>query len=321
MIRQARPADLPEVVAAADAIFRSPSKPGLSSMGRDYPLLFSPANAGNLYVAEIPGGADIQPDAGATATIVGHTGFTIGQAMVNGRDVRVACVGSVFTLPPYRNQGVATEMLRAAVAGARAAGADLGLVSGARGLYSSAGFDPFPPVRRYRLPPDSPTRPSVPPHLELEPYQADAGMLADLARLHEQEPVRFVRSTDDWRQLLAARVVYFEPGTVFLIRSHQGRVGYVAVGRPPVDDGGQPQARVVEIAGDRQAIASAAPLLREALEVDSLDFLMPAHDDSLEGPAKRLGWIQDEVRLPFSSTWWNPDCAGLPLPFYGLNYV
>src|SRR5687767_9169861 len=52
VIRQARPEDLPSLVSAADGIFRSPAKPGLGSMGRDYPLLFSEANAANLYLAE-----------------------------------------------------------------------------------------------------------------------------------------------------------------------------------------------------------------------------------------------------------------------------
>jgi predicted N-acetyltransferase YhbS len=328
VIRQASPADLHRLVAAADEVFRSPPKPGLGSMGHDYPLLFAPENAANLYLAERGdrGGdaaAPLAADSGADhgRAIIGHTGFTLRQAMVGGREVKVACLGAVFTLPAYRNQGLATRLLGAAVAGARAAGADLGLVSGARGLYASAGFAPYPAVRRYRLwrSDGAGNGHGARPQLRVEPYLPEA--LSDLAGMQEREMVHFVRPLDDWRRLLGAKVVFFEPGAVFTVTELGKRLAYLAVGRPVDDDGIGQGARVLEVGGDRQAIAAAGPALLDALDVEVLDVLMPAHDDSLETLAHQLGWTRDDVELPFSAAWWNPACAGLPLPFYGLNYV
>jgi predicted N-acetyltransferase YhbS len=309
LVRPATPADLPRVIAAADAVFRSPPVDGLHSMGHDYPLLFSTENVSHLLIAE-----------GASGELLAHAGFVLRSARLAGTEVPVATIGSVFTRPDQRQRGLATQVLTAAVDTARAAGATLGLVSGRRGLYERAGFSPYPACPRYFVP----AAHGLPSHLAISPYTDDA--LAAVMALSAREPVHFVRSPSDWQRLLGAKVLFFEPAETLLITRGGQVVAYVAVGRPSrstpdLRDSVVRSARVLELAGDRAAIAAAAPALAHQLGVALLEILLPPSDRSLDAEATARGWQAELAQLPFTSAWWDPKLASLPLPFYGFNYV
>jgi predicted N-acetyltransferase YhbS len=303
LVRAATPADLPRIIAAADAVFRSPAAVGLGSMGHDYPLLFEPANARHLMIAEDREG------------IVAHAGFVLCDASLAGQTVRVATIGAVFTRPQERERGLATSVLMAAVETARQAGAELGLVSGLRGLYERAGFAPYPACPRYRVALEGTSA------VQIARYTADA--LDDVMSIARRERVYFVRTADHWRRLLQAGVLFFEPADTFLVRRAGRTVAYLAVGRPPTpgDADDARGARVLELGGDREAIAEAAPAVARSLGVTTLDLIASPDDRSFDGEAQKRGWLVDQVRMPFTTAWWNPARAGLPLPFYGFNYV
>jgi predicted N-acetyltransferase YhbS len=316
LIRAATAADLPRIVAAADAVFRSPAPTGLGSMGHDYPLLFEPGNAGHLIIAEDGGG------------ILAHAGYVLCEARLDGHSVRVATIGAVFTRPDERQRGLATSVLTAAVDSAQKAGAELGLVSGRRGLYERAGFVPYPACPRFRVSAQGSAKSSdAAVAVEVARYSPDA--LDDLMRLSAGERVHFVRSADDWRRLLDAGVLFFEPAETFLVRRAGATVAYLAVGRPssghdedaPSTSDDARGARVLELAGDRRAIAEAAPTVARLLGVATLDLICSPDDRSFEEDARTRSWPADEVSMPFTTAWWNPARQGLPLPFYGFNYV
>jgi GNAT superfamily N-acetyltransferase len=288
-------------------VFRDPLRPGLGSMGRDYPLLFEPANASNLWLAETSSGQ-----------LIGHVGFVLRDATTAGRRVKVACFGAVFTQTEHQGRGVASRVFAAAASHARAQGADLALVSGARGLYLRAGFSPYPPCTRYRVS-DVTAADLATAGVRPVPYGPSA--LTDVMALHAAEPVRFERSVDDWNRLLAAGILFFSPGQVFVIERGGRRVAYAAVASLAPSEAALPTGRILEMGGDRQAIAQAAPTLIRALGLGAIELVLPPHDRSLDPSAHALAWKREEVRFPFSALWWNRSCAGLPLPFYGLNYV
>ncbi len=306
-IRPATPDDLPRIVAAADRVFRTPLRPGLGSMGRDYPLLFEPANAGNLWLAESDSGE-----------LLAHVGFVLREAAISGQRIRVACFGAVFTEAEHQGRGLATRVFATASGQARALGADLALVSGARGLYLRAGLAPYPPCLRYRVS-GAPARPISPPLVKPVPYGPSA--LDDVRALQAAEPVRFERSPEDWSRLLAAGILFFSPGQVFVIERGGRRVAYAAVASLRPSEAALPTGRVLEVAGERAAVAEAAPTLMRALGLGALEIVVPPHDLSLEEAARALGWPREELRFPFSAAWWTEAYAHLPLPFYGLNYV
>jgi putative acetyltransferase len=305
-IRPARAADLPALIAAADEVFRPPPRPaGVGSMGHDYPLLFDAANAGNLIVAEAEG------------ALVGHAGFTLRPAVAADVRFRVACFGSVFASPAHRGHGLGSRLVAEAVAAARAGGADLGLVSGARGLYARAGFQPLPPCRRYRVQVGGEASSA-----SVDVRRLDPAVLSAVMALHAAEPVRFVRSPDDWRRLVATGVVFYDPGAIYLVRTGSGDSGYLAVARRPPGAADRPAVfRALELGGDRAAIAAGMPALLQELGAPALELIVPAHESSLEPLADAHGWLRDDLQFPFSAAWWNPDLGGLPVPWYGLDYV
>lgn len=305
LVRPATAADLPRIIAAADAVFRSPVRDGLHSMGHDYPLLFSPENAEHLLIAEDEAG-----------DLLAHAGFVLRDARLGDISVPVATIGAVFTRPDQRQRGLASRVLAAAVSSARAAGASLGMVSGHRGLYERTGFEPYPVCPHYWVPAAGPVDSFLDSSLEVSAYTSDA--LADVMALAAAEPVHFVRSVGDWQRLLGAKVLFFEPAELFLVRRERA-LAYVAVGRPA--RGPSLGARVLELAGDRAAIAAAAPTIAQTLGVSTLEIILPPADRSLAVEAGRRNWRSGLLQLPFTVAWWKPSLQGLPLPFYGLNYV
>jgi GNAT superfamily N-acetyltransferase len=310
--RPAHARDLPRIVAAADAIFRTPVPAGLGSMGHDYPLLFAPDNANNLLIIEDAAGEPLA-----------HAGFVLRDASLEGIRVRVATIGAVFTRAEQRQMGLAGRVLAAAVTRAREAGAELGLVSGQRGLYQRAGFTPYPACPRYRV--KATDRAAVPAGSQIVPYHPDAR--GAVMELYARERVHFVRSAADWEAMLGAGVVFFEPARTFLIQRAGVTVAYLVAGCPPQPSSGDGApgdsrgARVLELAGDRSAIASAMPAVAQILGRDAVDLVLPPGDRSLAPLAQHHGWQIGEVQMPFTTAWWNPALREKPLPFYGFNYV
>jgi predicted N-acetyltransferase YhbS len=173
----------PALRAAVNRIFR----PAEGDLTHELPLLFDAANPTNLRV--------IVNDANE---IVAHAAFLQRPAMILGRRATVGFIAAVFTDPAVRGQRLGTRVLLDALTAARA-GADLVLASGDRDLYRRQGFEPVPPLARFRLPTVT-SAPTAPELLTARPF-ADADLPA-VAALHDAEPVHFVRTTDDWRKLI-----------------------------------------------------------------------------------------------------------------------
>ena len=211
LIRPATPGDLPALAAAADAIFRTPPRPGLGSMGRELP-------------AAVRRRQRRQPAAGAwnrAGGIVAHAGFTLRPAVLRGQPARVACFGAVFTAADQRGRGLATRVFQAAVdrarAGGRRAGAGLG---GARAVPARRASSPTPcagatgwPAGRRRRQPvvaGRPTRPAAARRSDRAPARRRA------------DAVRSARAAE-WQALAGAGVVFHHPGRLFAGRAGSGR--------------------------------------------------------------------------------------------------
>lgn len=298
-MRVARPEDLPRIVAAADEVFR-PGQPG--RMGTDYPRLFSADNAGGLAIAESDG------------DIVAHAGFVREEAEIQGQRVLVACFGAVFTQASRRGTGLGTRVLAAAIARARASGAELALISGDRDLYRRAGFTPHPPCRRYRIGRGAPVA-----SMNVRPFGPDD--LAIVMALQQAERVRFVRTPEIWRRLLATGVVFYDRGGLWLVERAGIPVAYAAIARPRPRTDGRTWARMLEVAGERESLANAVPALITDLGVDELEIVLPPYDAGLEATARAAGWDTGELQLPFAVARWSEKVAAISLPFLGLNYV
>ena len=284
----------PALRAAVNRIFR----PAGGDLTHELPLLFDAANPANLRV--------IVNDAGE---ITAHAAFAQRPAMVLGRRATVGFIAAVFTDPAARGQRLATRVLADALAGARA-GADLVLASGDRDLYRRQGFEPVPPLARFRLPTVT-SAPTAPALLTTRPFVEDD--LPAVAALHDAEPVHFVRTTDDWRKLLAAGQLVDGPAAFSVILRGERPVAFVAAQQArPRADGTQRPRRILEVAGERAAIVAMAPLLADEL-------LVPHYDSATIDHAVALGWVRTARQFPITA---EPLTAlARVVPWYGLNYL
>ncbi len=296
--RPCRPAEFPELIAAVNQVFR----PGGGDMARDYPLLFGEHNLENLMLIRDADG------------VVAHAGLCLRQVSLHGVTVTAGALGAVFTRKDVRGRGLGAAVVGAALARARAAGAALALVSGDGPLYRRLGFTPAPAATAW-------ARPAPPAAQSTEDAAAAATVaLGDavdlrlaveadiplLARIHDTEPVRFVRDAADWRALLRASVVFAWPGQIWIVTAAGAPAGYLVVARST-------RRRVLELAGDRDTLVAAAP--RVADEV-----VVPGHDTETARDLAALAWENRAFTLPAGHQWLQSPHPS-PIPWYGLNYV
>jgi len=275
---------------------------GASDLTEDLPLLFQgpegrPAFE-NSRIITGPGGA-----------IAAHAGWTQRDATVLRRRVRVGFIGAVFTQAAWRGQGLGTRVLLDALARARA-GADLVLASGDRDLYRRQGFEPVPPLARYRLP-----AAGDPPNVALRAMAP--GDVPAIAALYEREDVHFHRSPGDWAALLRAGRLVDAPATFTVVMpggdAAGAPLGFVAAQHASIRaDGTVRPRRILEIAGDRAAILAAAPGLAEEL-------LVPAYDSASISLATVRGWFR--TTRQFAVTAEPLTAVARLVPWYGLNYL
>jgi predicted N-acetyltransferase YhbS len=298
--RPCQPAELPALTAAANQVFR----PGGGDMARDYPLLFAGSNLENLMLVRDTDG------------VVAHAGLCLRRASVHGTTITVAALGAVFTRQAQRGRGLGAAVVGAALDRARAAGATLALVSGDGPLYRRLGFAPAPAATAWACP--APPAAESAEEAAAIAATAAAGDECDLrlageddipllARIHEAEPVRFARDAADWQALLRASMVFAWPGQVWIDTFAVAPAGYLAVARSA-------RRRVLELAGDRDALLAAAPRVAD-------DIVVPAHDTETARDLEALAWENRAFTLPAGHQWLQSPSPPLPIPWYGLNYV
>ncbi|BAS28275.1 hypothetical protein LIP_2434 [Limnochorda pilosa] len=285
-----RPDELPAVVELVNQVFCvATGRP--PTMGEQFPQLFSPENADNLFVFTDRG----RP--------VSHVGLWMGGMDVHGLRLPTASMGSVCTLPEARSQGLADRLVQLSLERARAEGRPLVFISGARSLYRRNGAHPAGRFRRLHLSaadvPAGGTAPadgssSVPPGpaslpVTLRPTRIPADVPI-LAALHQQEPVRWHRALDDWPALVKAAGF----ATVLLLRQE---IWLVEVGTEPAAcwvTGSGPSMpgdlMALEFFGSRPALAASLPHLFRAAEAERLHVPV-LEGDPLVHALAAAGWV------------------------------
>jgi len=340
--RPARIEELPEIVRLSNRVFYPD---GWIEMGRVLPLLFSPANAGNLRV---------MADEGSPVAMVG---MVINDLRIREIGLRAGCIGSVCTLPEHRGQGFAARLMDDAVAHAVARGASLLLVSGGRGLYRRMACIDAGLFRVIEV--DRRAGQRAGGHRRVREW-TDRDV-PELEALHSREPVRFMRAPGEMAVLLNARAMFCRPARTWVVQNGGRAAAYLCVSGPD-DRTGTGVVLARELAGSREAILAEAAAVLEAEGAQRLDIEVPASDELVPLAGERnlrsrpsgrhgtLAIIDRDVFLgaiaPCTKGWAHPvpdaleDLAALvfgsaerpappgpgspfPLPFpgYGLNYV
>jgi predicted N-acetyltransferase YhbS len=275
--RPCTPEELPAVVRLANRVF-TPN--GLVDMGTAFPLLFCRENAEHLRVIDREG------------EIIALVGICIREALLLGTPLRVASIGAVCTDSACRAQGLASRLMADARAHAVASGADLMLISGGRGLYHRLGYVTVGRFCRYQV-----SSREASDAVEVAEYRPED--LAEVRTLHAGEPIRFRRSLDDWERLLEAGMLICEHATLWVVRCAGRPVAYMAVQQPRRQKDGRPgRANAEEYAGDRWAIAEAAPAVAQRMGADGLELFGPSGDLVLATHATARRWSVERRSFP-----------------------
>lgn len=242
------------------------------SMFDEFPTLFSPENRERLRV--ISDGDEI----------VSAICYQVRPAIIYGTTLSIASLGAVCTYENYRGHGFATQLLDDSFAAARAEGADVMFISGQRGLYQRAGCAIAGHEHRFTL-----TRAEI----DSVSHDTDVAVssIADsdtesLAAIQRTEPVRFVRSPEDWRAFATrfrlVRPDMPEPFGVtrcWIVRVNNIPVAYVIL---TVDRSKENRitAHIVEFAGARRYVFAGIAQIAKDFSVESVEgSLLPGDID------------------------------------------
>ena len=187
--RALKPDEWDQLNAVVSAVFRP-------QMFHDYPQLFNEANRANLRVVAEDG------------QVVCHVGMTERPATLAGCRIDVCCIGAVATYPEYRGRGFASLAFQDSCEKAAAAGIDILLISGGRGMYTRVGCRQVGNDWDFAITADAANYVKVvvgAPHLGTPVQLGGRGRVPDgatldtLRRLYQLEVARFLRPLDDWR--------------------------------------------------------------------------------------------------------------------------
>lgn len=209
---------------------------------------------------------------------------------LEGANVKAVSFGGVCTHPDHRGRGIASRLLRACMSEA-AAKAALLIISGERGLYRRVHAVPGGPVWWATVRPgDVPTGPGA-----VTIRRAGAEDWSAVARLYQAEPVRFVRTAQDY-----ARHLHHGHHRVWLVEQDSRPVAYLCLahvwGRVP-----RTVRALGEYAGSRAALLDSLELLFSTGSVTELRVAFPQHDEEFtylcrtRGLALRPGTIPDHT--------------------------
>lgn len=253
-------------------------------MEEEFPLLFSENNLENIRVFV---------DAGKVVSMVG---MCINDVIIMSCMIGAVCIGSVCTHPEYRNKGLASKLLEDATNRAVQEGASLMLVSGDRGLYRRFGCVDAGIYRWHSIKSD-----------QLEVHEKNLTIrkygekdVIELVKLHQLEPIRFIRTYEDFKTLLESKRLCDQISETYVVERNGPVVAYVSLQLPRSRD--LPLA-ILELAGSRFAIVKTLRSLMDDVGTESAIVRTTTADVELDhlmvsaGAKRSTGGFMGTVKL------------------------
>ncbi len=262
-IRAARPEEMPSIIRIIDSVFRPDA--GAVSMGVSFSHFLCTENADQIYVFETATGI---------ASVVGTLRSWI---VLEDSRLSVASVGSVCTLPSYRGNGLASNILQCVNERLKEEGILLMLVSGNHGLYRrqdcfEVGETCVVTVGEAGLSDQEQTA--------VTEYRN--GDLREMLSVYNRERTRFERSYERFDSLLREQTYlsYRRAQPKILVhRSFDGIDSYAVVGILPREE--QRCGEVVEFAGPDNEVSEILAYAQRTLELPSLVVPVPNYRSTL----------------------------------------
>lgn len=284
--RTALPEEVRQIVDLANYVFRT-SKNLEPSMGRQFPMLLSPENASNLYVAVDDG------------KVVAHIGIKKNNAFIFGHRVSMAGMGSVCTHPDYRGQGLATKLLHIVFENLEKQGVALLKISGNRGLYKNNGCIEIESISSHTFDGESCFDNARGGEGYKYDYLDESQAASILAHIYQREPVRYERSKWQFPVLFHAMPTVHPPAG----RKHTAVVAY----RSSAADNGLAYVigfektpgvyEIIEYAGERSAIPGMIEYLIKQKGMKEVKFNYPSYDAVLTELFGSIAPSKEEINL------------------------
>lgn len=256
--RPVKPEEFESLCELVNSVFR-PN--GAGRLEIQYPLMFAPKNLDHLLVMVEDG------------KVVSHVGTLTRDVSILGHQLKTISIGAVASRSTHRGGGLATQLMEAAIRKGREEGSHLMLISGGRGLYRRLGATRAGQYAGFKA------HRSVLPSGPVDIALATESDIPGMTRLYAHEPVRYSRSTADFRLNLGSNWNVDRGGELFTITGKGILLAYVATQRPnPALPKEANHIRLVELAGSRVAIAQALPALMGWYRVDAVELIGPATD-------------------------------------------
>jgi len=268
--RGTRREEFGKVMELVEGIFVRARERG-TNMGDGFPLLFNQDNLENMRIFLLDG----KP--------VAHIGFSVVEATLYGCRLKIGMVGAVGTDPMHRGRGLAGRLLGDCMGKLLEDGVDFVMVSGIRSLYYRAGCVMAGRAYAYDVTAQKSEKALEDLRLPCRIREYEPSRIGELIAIHEAEPVRYLRTREDFAALLDERT-YARPKT-FLIDLDGEAVAYVCIETRWGDEGA---CWIEEYAGSREAIVAAVPQLLRLLGLKVLRITAPHHDRELMGALARM---------------------------------
>jgi GNAT superfamily N-acetyltransferase len=280
IVRRGRPDEVQALGELSDRVFRPYLKPG-SAMPREFPRLFHPDNAANLYFV-----------ADAHDRPISLVGTYKTELIAGGARLSAISIGSVATMEEHRGQGYASQILRQVMADARPHHA-LMLVSGGRDLYRRLGCVSFGLRMRATLTAKSSSSDEAFIR-EVTDFDRDAEALGAVYR---GEPYRALRTPEEMASFLeATRTPSYRarsaPAKIYAAETADGIVAYAVA--TLARDGSQVD--LVEWAGDRTKLLSLAEAAALGLGGETVSWTFQPDDYSMRA------LVTDQAHLSYEPT-------------------
>ncbi|CAK4869903.1 unnamed protein product, partial [Aphanomyces euteiches] len=255
-----------DAIREADAVFRNA---GQISMGRAFPAVFSAALSQSFGAYE-------------DGKLVSFIGLVPAVFRIGSVQVPMFSIGSVFTLPAFRGNGYAGDILQAIKGHVRASGGTLVYISGDRSLYTRNQCHLFGAIDRYTI---------GPVHVE-KLLQAGTGIAVrelsptDWFHVHALAAARRVayeQSVQELAKLIAsdAYASCFKLRHRTLVATKGDRVAAFAVVATPDERGSERTPFAVEWAGDADALAALFGHAVASYGLPQLDVPVAWHEQEL----------------------------------------
>ncbi|MEN6626929.1 MAG: GNAT family N-acetyltransferase [Candidatus Sumerlaeia bacterium] len=259
-----------DVTALCNRVFRPD---GWADMRAQYPLVLRRDKLSQLRVLE---------EDGKPVSLV----CTVeGRGALLGCDVRIALVGLVCTGKEREGRGLAGTLMDDAIARATADGYGIMLISGGRTLYTRRGSHYCGDFVKYAIDPARLPKAEGLAVTQLAPDRAE-----DAWTLLEAEPIRFRRTLDEYKKLLATDWVVGYPGSTWLVERAGRPVAVFSINHKRLADPTRIEAfGVRETGGSRPAALAALGELARRFGTQKIEWDGQARDAALADACLAIG--------------------------------